>query len=311
MMSKTNNASKVLKVKPEGLQAEAMLVRLNIKQFPLARKSKPIADAAAKAVEADERAVGGRKFLLGAGQRVGGKATSPVDLINQVANSARTYHYRSTLPWDKGLALLTGKLFECYCGVMERFAAEFYNLLDKRLLPVYPQLVVEDKKLHGKAYDDSEYPDTVEALKKRYKFQYLFEPIPAVGDIRVEVSKEREAFIRKQVAASNERFEARIVEAHKEIYRRLQYHIRAFHTKMTDPDADFHSTIISNITDMIELAPSLDIHDDAELTHICAAALPLTLYEAKVLRKDVTLRPNAAKSAGHVLNMIDAALLNL
>ena len=298
-------------VKPEGLQAEAMLTRLSIPTLTTTKRSQKVAEGGAKAIRADERAVRGWKNLLGSGQKLNGKPTSPVDRITQLANQARAIHYQLALPWDKGVRLLPGKLFDAYCPAMEAFSVRFEAMVEKELIPVYPQLVAEDKALLGDDYDDTDYPTSVDRLRKEYSFKWHLDPVPSTGDIRVEVSKERESILRRQIQASNDRLARRALDAHKTIYHRLHKVVQSFYSKMMDMDSEFHDTIVSNITAVVELAPSLDIHDDQELQMACAAALPLTLWDAKVLRKDITLRPSAAKQAVGVLNQIEAALAKL
>lgn len=288
-----------------------MLTRLSIPTLTTTKRSQKVAEGGAKAIKADERAVRGWKNLLGSGQKLNGKPTSPVDRITQLANEARAIHYQLALPWDKGVRLLPGKLFDAYCPAMERFSVRFNEMVEKELIPVYPKLVAEDKVLLGDDYNDADYPTSVDALRKEYAFVWELDPVPSTGDIRVEVSKEREAILRRQIAASNDRLARRAIEAHKTIYHRLHRVVSAFLSKMNDPESEFHDTIVSNITSVVELAPSLDVHDDQELQMVCAAALPLTLWDAKVLRKDTTLRPSAAKQAQEVVTQIDTALARL
>lgn len=185
--------------------------------------------------------------------------------IADYAALCRTWHNGRTLPWaDKGPRLLPTSMFLEYKREVDARMAYFTDKVDK-FVGEYPRLLA-DAPLHlGDLFNAADYP-TPDEVASKFAFKLVFSPVPESNDFRIDVGNSELAELRAQYDTA---YEARINDAMRMAWDKLHATLIGVTEKLTEPDGEkaklFHSTFISNITEMCDLLSHLNITKDPEL----------------------------------------------
>lgn len=99
---------------------------------------------------------------------------------------------------------------------------------------------------------------------------------------------------------------AAYAEAAKEPWMRLKKVIDNMAERLSDPDKKFHNTLVTNITDLCELLPALNIGNDPVLKELAREAMAkLTGYDPADIRKDPGTRKTVAERAAALSGKVD------
>jgi hypothetical protein len=95
----------------------------------------------------------------------------------------------------------------------------------------------------------------------------------------------------------------RLGRAMQDVWERLARTMQHFHTKVADEEAIFRDSTVRNLTEIVDILPSLNILDDPNLERI-RQDLRNTLcgYEANDLRNDLETRKHAASEAQRIMD---------
>lgn len=243
------------------ISSSAVLVSLNISVWPASKLDREVTDQ----VNANANAnINAGKFMkdLFAG-------TSLRKDIEKFAAGVRVKHLRYTLPWaDKGDRLLTTALFIDYKQFINESEQKFNQLCDNFFI-AYPQLLA-DAPLHlGSLYKADDYP-TLEEVRSRFGFRYVFSPLPESGDFRLDVGNAELEELKHKYAAD---YDLRLAEAMREPWERLHTVLTGMSTKLTDDDTDdddkpkkrYHDSLITNAQDLCALLTKLNVTGDPKL----------------------------------------------
>lgn len=243
------------------ISSSAVLVSLNISVWPASKLDREVTDQ----VNANANAnINAGKFMkdLFAG-------TSLRKDIEKFAAGVRVKHLRYTLPWaDKGDRLLTTALFIDYKQFINESEQRFNQLCDNFFI-AYPQLLA-DAPLHlGSLYKADDYP-TLEEVRSRFGFRYVFSPLPESGDFRLDVGNAELEELKHKYATD---YDLRLAEAMREPWERLHTVLTGMSTKLTDDDTDdddkpkkrYHDSLITNAQDLCALLTKLNVTGDPKL----------------------------------------------
>ena len=79
--------------------------------------------------------------------------------------------------------------------------------------------------------------------------------------------------------------------------------------KLEEPDSRYHATLVTNVADLVELLPRLNVTDDAELNRFAAEIKNrVCCYSAKDLKKNEDLRVSTAGDAAQLLSQMAATM---
>ena len=218
--------------------------------------------------------------------------------IVAMSGQIRQHFYSKTLPWkDNGDRLLTRKLYAPFVETHQALVGEFRTAVEDFLSKTYPQAKMRAEFRMGDLFNPADYPASSEL---RHKF-YVALDIDAVSeakDFRVALDKESVATIRSDIeTATNERLE----KAMRSVWERLAQTVGHFAEKMAG-DSVFRDSTITNLEELIDLLPGLNITADPNLTAVYED-LRRTLigYDPKDLRKEPTVRYEAASEAQRIM----------
>ncbi len=273
----------------------ATLVTLNTARWHAKVKDRKAAKDAADASGADAAAFEARKRLL-----VG--ADEKLKRVHKAIDTARTEHYRLTLPWStvgvsdigkrSGGRLMPNTLFMEYTSVMAKCKAD----MDKALtdfVTVYPTLVTIAQGKLGQAFNPSDYPNP-SSIKSHFDLSFDFNPIPVGGDFKGL----QDAQIQKLGSALNKKTRTMLENAMQDAWKRLYDAVLHAYQKLNDPDAVFHYTLIEKLIEQSKMLKHLNATSDTRIEEVRQSVeRELTKHSVKDIRKDDALRKLLASKA--------------
>lgn len=247
------------------IQNSSVLVDVNVSVWTGRKMDKKVSDEID--VAKNTKTKGGnyhKKLLAGAAQ---------LEDIQKLVAGIRMWHYNQTLPWsDSGARLLPMKNFFDYKTTLGQFEQQFNNLVQK-FLAEYSTLVSAAAFQLGDLFDASEYPD-VDSLVNKFKFRYVFMPVPEVGDFRVDMSEAGKQELKQQYEKF---YEEKLSSAVKDAWDRLHDCVKHMSDKLADTTTPrvtkqgvihsqiFRDSLIDNANELCALLTKLNVTNDPKL----------------------------------------------
>jgi hypothetical protein len=277
------------------LDEKAMLVTLSISQWKARKLDKDVSRKTRQERGATEDAGNFHKLLI---------AKDAIDKVSQLVTRIRKYNYSMTVPWnDMGARIIKSDAYFDYTAKMAEFQSEFYDTVNE-LLNEYPALKrdAEYRRLKGDLFNSDDYP-TVDKLRNLFSFALTIDPMPST-DFRVQLTGSEIDRIQKDL---EDRYAARMKNAMGDVWARLYEVVSKMAETLGDPDKGFHGTLVTNISDLLDVMPHLNITDDPELDAMSQTVRDkLTKYDASILKEDKDVRKSTAKAASEILDAMAA-----
>jgi hypothetical protein len=213
----------------------------------------------------------------------------------------RAHFYANTLPWrDNGDRLMTRKLFLTFIPEHERLVAAFQAEVDDFLSNGYLAAIEKAEFRMGAMFKRDDYP-AVSELRRKFYANLDIDAVTDANDFRVAIDAEHVEKIRSSMTANAE---TRLQAAMADVWKRMASTIEYFAERMADPTAVFRDTTVTNISDMLDLVPGLNVLDDPNIEKVRKAiATSLGGIDAKTIRKDPELRQELAGEAKQIVDM--------
>ena len=233
------------------------------------------------------------------------RGADKLDDLRTLAGQIRQYFYKITLPWsDEGFRLLPSNFYFDLMERMREFEASFEQGVES-FLAVYPQYVEQVRPELNGLFREEEYPS---AAKLREKFGIRLEilPIPSGADFRVEMSAEEQARVSREIDANVRQSLTRRTE---DLWKRLRDVVSHMVERLNEPESRFHASLVTNVLDLVDILPRLNVSGDAELNRFAdQARRRLCNYSAQELKKNGALRTTAAADAVEIVAQMDGVL---
>lgn len=279
------------------LANSATLVSLEISQLGLSKKDQDITDKAHQAAGiTDTRAGYYRKFKIN---------RSNIVEISRTSNSARSYHRNMTVPWgyDK-YRLLPSALLMKYTKKIREFKLEFLSHVDD-LTVRWPSILNEAMVRLGPAYNIDDYPIAHE-VKTFYRFQIHFKPIPQDDHFILEVE---EKTLKEMKQSLNSEQDKNMEDAMSNLWHRLYEVVDRMATRLDEKNPKIFKTLVTNIEDLTDILPELNISKDPQLTDMCNdVKIKLCAFTPGQLKKDSYAKDVTVKAAKEIRNKMDAIM---
>ena len=230
-----------------------------------------------------------------------------LDELRTLAGQIRQYFYKITLPWsDEGFRLLPSNFYFDLMSRMREFEASFDQGVDS-FLTVYPQYVDQVRPELNGLFREEDYP-SAEKLRSKFGIKLEILPIPSGGDFRVEMSAEEQARVSREIDASVRQSLARGTE---DLWKRLREVVSHMIDRLNEPESRFHGSLVTNVFDLVEILPRLNVYQDTELNRFAEQAKQrLCNHSAHDLKKQDSLRLATAEQAADIILQIDHTLMN-
>lgn len=281
----------------------ATLVTLNTARWQAKVKDRKAAKDAADASGADAEAFEARKRLL-----VG--CDAELKAVHKSIDTARTEHYRLTLPWSMvgvnevgkrtGSRLMPNTLFLEYTTAMAKAKAEMDTLLDV-FEKKYPTLLAIAAQKLGTAFDPTQYPNPA-SIRQHFRLSFDFNPIPIGEDFKGL----QDAQVQKLGTALNSKTQTMLENAMQDAWKTLYETVQHAHAKLSNPDAVFHTTLVTKLQDQAKMLTHLNATKDQRMEDVRKMIEDnLTKWDAKDIRDDDALRKRLAGSAAEIVKHME------
>jgi hypothetical protein len=236
--------------------------------------------------------------------------------LEKLMNEARAFHASVTLPFDAGIGILPAPLVMTYADKMRGFASRFEALRDSHFRAKYPEMVEWARVEHNGTFDASDYPPIEEVIEA---FYFKTEPLPVPDAAHFEGTMK--SLLGLDAESVNVRVQDAMVEAQKELMRRLIGPVRAMAEKLSeapkpksgaawkegdDRPPIFRDTLVGNLKEIASLGPKLNIAGDATIDAFCKEIESLTVIEPDTLRKSAVCRSEVAAKAKAIADRMAA-----
>jgi hypothetical protein len=272
------------------LHEKALLVTLSLSMFSPKKTDKRIT----KQVLSDHGAADGT--LRVAKRLLPDEAVEP---IRRLHADTREYHHRHTVAWgDDNERLLNSAHFVAYSDQMRQFHSTADQLADA-FVRDYPHYIEEARKQLNGAFNSDDYP-AQSLIRQRFGFRLDFKPVPDGNDFRIAVQREAMDELRASV---DRRVAEATQHARTDVARRLADPLAAIVNRLSEPEAVFRDTLITNLREICDLVPQLNITGDATLEAV-RQRIRTELYQADpaLLRDNATVRASTARKAQDILD---------
>lgn len=276
------------------LREDAMIVRLSIGQWTARKFDKSVTRRVASDYAVDDTVGRYNKTLI---------ARSAIEGITKAVSAARTFHYENTLPWDDGGGrILPSQNFLNYSKKMREYREIFEGAV-REFISNYDSYRDDAQAKLGSMFNPTDYPG-VREIEHKFKFSTDIEPVPSAEDFRVSIQNADANRIKKEL---EDRVNARVVEATRDLYVRLNSVVSKVAVKLSDKGAIFRDSLVENVVELVNLLPKLNVSNDPKLAALTAETKKtLCALEPESLRNDEDARSKAAEDAKAILDKMSA-----
>lgn len=275
------------------LNEKAMLVKLSISIWTAKKEDKKVTQEVEKQYNAHD-AGKYNKFLI---------AVEEIKKLNKIPNETRTFHYENTLPWtDEGFRILTADNYLPYTQKMREFKSKTEEA--KRVFFDNYQAYVDEaqRRLNG-LFNPADYP-TITELEKKFSFDVSFTPLPDKADFRVNLQADETNRIKEEIET---RLKSSIQNAINDLWERLYNVVKHASDKLNDKEAIFRDSLISNMINLVNLLPRLNLTNDSKLEEMRQEVEnKLCQVTPGELREDEGLRKETARTCDDIVEKMSA-----
>lgn len=218
----------------------------------------------------------------------------------QASSSAiRSFVKERTLPWkDNGDRALMRQGYQAFVTDYSKLKDNWEAAVDHFISNLYPSEVAKASFRLVDSYDADDYPHP-EELRAKFKLTLDIDAVADADDFRVKLDEDTVAEIQGNI---REATEARIHNAMADVWTRVASMVEHFSAR-TSPDIKrFHDTTVTNLQELVNLMPSLNLIGDPDLRAMTARLKQsLCLYEPKDLRKNEAMRAAAKAEADQIM----------
>ena len=226
--------------------------------------------------------------------------------LTATMSEARTRHYANSLPWDdKGSRLLTVANYEHYTELMDGLRERVVRQR-ARFIEDYDDYVGQARLDLGKLFRIEDYPSK-ETLQDKFSIRYRITPVPDADHFIAKLASDDTDRVKRDI---ERHVEEQFHDAVGDLYRRLAEAVERVSERLNEDENGkplvFRDTMISNIRDLVDVVPRLNIFGDDRLARLCEQVKDrIAGVEPDSLRPSKTFDPVAR---AHVKRDADALM---
>jgi len=258
MMDTTIERSSKLHEDAPTLASASMLVEVNISNWVGRKKDKRASEDVVTQNHAAAGVANVNKKLLA--------DSDNLRAIQQHVTATRSAHAHMTMPWsNSGLRLLPTAQYFKYQQTMTDMQNEFERLITN-FLDSYNDEVIDVQMKLGDLFSRDDYPTTGD-LKRKFGFSINYMPLPDAGDFRIDIGNEALAEVKQQYS---EFYSKQYNTAMNDVWTRLHKALTSMSDRLDYSSKEdkkvFRDTLVSNVTDMIELLRVCNVTNSSQMT---------------------------------------------
>lgn len=275
--------------------SNAMLIDLNISVWTGRKMDKKVSEEVDASKGTKARAGNYHKKLMA--------GSNKLENIQKIVTAVRSWNYQQTLPWsDGGSRLLPMKNFFNYKETLNNYENQFNQAVDE-FITEYPQLVSGSAFTLGDLFDRGEYP-TADSLKDKFKFKFVFSPVPDAGDFRIDVEDSAKAELEEQYKSY---YEQKLADAMADAWTRLHETLTHISERLDYTDENkkkFWDSTITNATELCSLLSNLNVTNDPKLEDARQKLeKALVGIEPSDVRESEAIRSSVKSKVDNILSM--------
>jgi hypothetical protein len=172
-------------------------------------------------------------------------------------------------------------------------------------LQVYPQYIEQVRPELNGLFREEDYP-AADKLRRKFGVKLEVLPIPTGNDFRVQMSAEEQARVAREIDAN---VRESLTRGTEDLWKRLRDVVSHMVDRLNEPESRFHATMVTNVFDLVELLPHLNVNNDADLNRFADQIRQrLCGFTAQDLKKHDLLRVATATDAAEIVAEIDSVL---
>jgi len=226
-----------------------------------------------------------------------------LESLRSLSGQIRQYFYKITLPWsDEGYRLLPAHFYFELTTKMREFEQAFTQQVEE-FLAVYPRYIEQVRPELNGLFREEDYPST-DKLRNKFGVRLEVLPIPSGNDFRVTLSEEEQARVARTI---DENVRQSLQKGTEDLWTRLKAVVSHFVERLNEPESRFHASLVTNIGELVDLLPRLNVNQDEELNRFAGEIRDrLCGFTARDLKKNEILRAATANDAAQILTEIDS-----
>jgi hypothetical protein len=179
--------------------------------------------------------------------------------LRKAENDARVLFNMNTLPWyDDGWRVVLAIHYDDLSEQL-REAEEKFRPLVNEFIDNLEEIKERAKVDRGDMYDERDYLSRDE-IKRRFRFEFLAQPIPTGADFRVDMSYLGRKSIAEEIDA---RVDMALTAAAREPWNRLHDILKRYVETLGKEEAGgFHYTLFTKAAELADLLPALNLSGD-------------------------------------------------
>jgi hypothetical protein len=228
-----------------------------------------------------------------------------LESLRSLSGQIRQYFYKITLPWsDEGYRLLPAHFYFELTTKMREFEQAFAQQVEE-FLAVYPRYIEQVRPELNGLFREEDYPST-EKLRNKFGVKLEVLPIPSGNDFRVTLSEEEQVRVAREI---DENVRQSLQRGTEDLWTRLKGVVAHMIDRLNEPESRFHTSLVTNICELVELLPRLNVNQDEELNRFAGEIRDrLCGFTARDLKKNEILRAATANDAAEILTKMDSVL---
>jgi hypothetical protein len=228
-----------------------------------------------------------------------------LESLRSLSGQIRQYFYKITLPWsDEGYRLLPAHFYFELTTKMREFEQAFAQEVEE-FLAIYPSYIQQVRPELNGLFREEDYPST-DKLRNKFGVRLEVLPIPSGNDFRVTLSEEEQARVAREI---DESVRQSLQKGTEDLWARLKGVVAHMVDRLNEPDSRFHASLVTNIGELVDSLPRLNVNQDEELNRFAGEIRDrLCGFTARDLKKNEILRAATANDAAQILTEMDAVL---
>jgi len=275
------------------LSDKALLVHLGVSQWTARKLDIKASKQVAQANGATGKVGNFNKTLLPTCNRI-------ADVHRETAFIRKDF-YHNVLPWGiEGTFILPSANYLPFTTEYRQKRSGWDGLVDT-FLDGFPQAKQDAQRILGNLFNPADYP-IVSDLKRKFKMELTFLPVPTVGDFRVELA---DGEIDQITADLEERITESSRIAMQDVWQRLYDKVEWIADRLGDPNNVFHTATYEDAQDLCKLLARLNFTDDVDLEAMRSKAeQKLFKLHPEAIKNDPDVRRDTAKDAEAIMKQM-------
>lgn len=219
--------------------------------------------------------------------------------ITKAADAVRRHFYAKTLPWkDNGDRLVPREAFEVFMDQHGRLTDKFLAEVEVFVSRTYAEARERAAFRMGAMFKEADYP-VPDTLRSRFYCKLDLDPVVEGSDFRVTMSDAATDVVWE---AAEAQLRDRLAKATGDVWKRLADALGHFADRMQG-DVTFRESTLTNLIEVAEVLPGLNITNDASISALCAEITQrFGGLDAKMLRTKPLIRAVVSSEAQAIMD---------